>query len=99
MNMQAMMKQAQQLQKDMMKAKEEIDKTDFVGESSIVKVTIDGTKTVKQIEINKDDTLDVEDIEMLEDMLMVAINDAMKQVDDMTDQKMGKFGNGMSGLF
>jgi len=97
--MQAMMKQAQQLQKDMMKAKEEIDKTDFVGESSIVKVTIDGTKTVKQIEINKDDTLDVEDIEMLEDMLMVAINDAMKQVDDMTDQKMGKFGNGMSGLF
>ena len=99
MNMQAMMKQAQQMQKDMMKAKDEIDKTEFTGESSLVKVTMNGTKMVQKIEIDKSDSLDSDDIEMLEDMLVVALNDAMSQVDEMTDKKMGKFGGGMSGLF
>ena len=99
MNMQAMMKQAQQMQRDMMKAKEEIDNTEFTGESSLVKVTMNGTKMVQKIEIDKSDTLEAEDIEMLEDMLVVALNDAMKQIDDMTDKKMGKFGGGMNGLF
>ena len=98
MNIQAMMKQAQSLQKEMMKAKDEIDQTEFVGESSLVKVTINGTKKMQKIEIEKSDSLDADDIEMLQDMLVVAINSAMQQVDDMTEQKMGKFGN-MSGLF
>lgn len=98
MNIQAMMKQAQSLQKEMMKAKDEIDQTEFVGESSLVKVTINGTKKIQKIEIEKSDSLDADDIEMLQDMLVVAINSAMQQVDDMTEQKMGKFGN-MSGLF
>lgn len=98
MNIQAMMKQAQNLQKEMMKTKEEIDKTEFVGESSLVKVTINGAKEVLKIEIDKNSSLDTEDIEMLEDMLMVAFNNALKKVDAITEQKMGKFGN-MSGLF
>lgn len=98
MNMQAMLKQAQALQKDMMKAKEEIDKTDFVGESSLVKVTMKGTKEVIKVEINSDNSLDKDDLEMLEDMIVVAINDANKKVDKMTEQKMSKFGN-IPGLF
>ncbi len=98
MNIQAMMKQAQNLQKDMMKVKNEIDNMEFVGESSLVKVTMDGTKKITKIEIDKKDTLDSEDIEMLEDMLMVAINTAMADVDDTTEKKMGKFGN-IPGLF
>ena len=44
MNMQAMLKQAHALQKDMLKIKDEIDSTEFVGESSLVKVTLKGTK-------------------------------------------------------
>ena len=44
MNMQALMKQAQKLQKDMMTSKSEIDNTEFTGESSLVKVTVKGTK-------------------------------------------------------
>ena len=97
MNMQAMLKQAQALQKDMMKAKEEIDNTEFVGESSLVKVTLKGTKEVAKVEINAD-SLDSDDIEALQDMILVAINDANEKIDDMTEKKMGKFSN-IPGLF
>ena len=98
MNMQAMLKQAQALQKDMMKAKDEIDSTEFVGESSLVKVTMKGTKEVTKVEINADDGFDKDDLEMLEDMIVVEINDANKKIDKMTEQKMSKFGN-IPGLF
>lgn len=97
MNMQAMLKQAQALQKDMLKAKEEIDNAEFIGESSLVKVTLKGTKEVVKVEINAED-FDKDDIEMLEDMIVVAINDANKKIDKMTESKMSKFGN-IPGLF
>ena len=93
MNMQAMLKQAQSLQKDMMKAKEEIDKTEFTGESSLVKITMLGTKEVTNVEIDSSDSLDKDDIEMLQDMIMVACNDAVKKIDSVTEEKMSKFGN------
>ncbi len=98
MNMQAMLKQAQALQKDMLKVKDEIDKTEFVGESSLVKVTLKGTKEVVKVEIQGDDTLEKDDIEMLQDMIVIAMNDAMKKIDKTTESKMGKFGN-IPGLF
>lgn len=97
MNMQAMLKQAQALQKDMMKAKDEIDNTEFVGESSLVKITMKGTKEVTKVEIQAEE-LDKDDVEMLEDMIVVAINDANKKIDKMTESKMSKFGN-IPGLF
>ena len=97
MNMQAMLKQAQALQKDMMKVKDEIDKTEFVGENSFVKVTLKGTKEAVKVEIDAEN-LEKDDVEVLEDMLVVAINDANKKIDAMTEQKMGKFGN-IPGLF
>lgn len=99
MNMQALMKQAQKLQKDMMTSKSEIDNTEFTGESSLVKVTVKGTKEVIKVEINKDAKMDADDIEMLEDMILLAMNDAFKKVDGCTEEKMGKFGNSMPGLF
>lgn len=99
MNIQAMMRQAQNLQKEMMKAKNEIDATEFVGESSLVKVTVKGTKEVVKVEIDKSNSLDSDDLEMLEDMIQVAVNDANKKVDEMTEKKMGKFGNSIPGLF
>ena len=98
MNMQAMLKQAQALQKDMLKVKDEIDKTEFVGESSLVKVTLKGTKEVVKVEIQGVDTLEKDDIEMLQDMIVIAMNDAMKKIDKTTESKMGKFGN-IPGLF
>ncbi len=99
MNMQALMKQAQNLQKEMMKSKEEIDQKEFIGESSIVKITMKGTRTVTNVEIKADESLSIDDIEMLQDMILLAINDANKKIDEFTEQKMGKFGNSMPGLF
>lgn len=98
MNIQAMMKQAQALQKDMLKVKDEVDNTEFVGESSLVKVTVKGTKEIVKVEIDAKDGLDADDIEMLQDMIMVAINQANDKVDETLDKKMGKFGN-IPGLF
>ena len=69
----------EKLQKDMMSVKEEIDSKEFVGESSLVKVTLKGTKEIVKVDIDKSNTLDSEDLEMLEDMIMVAVNEAMKR--------------------
>ncbi len=97
MNMQAMLKQAQALQKDMLKSKEEVDNADFVGESSLVKITMKGTKKVTEVKILAE-TLDKDDLEALEDMLLVAYNQASDKVDETLEKKMGKFGN-IPGLF
>lgn len=99
MNMQAILKQAQNLQKDMMKEQEKINASTFEGASSLVTVKVNGRKEVLEINIDKSSSLDAEDIEALEDMIMIAMNDAMKKVDKMTEEKMGKFANGMPGLF
>lgn len=99
MNMQALMKQAQKLQKDMLGAKEEIDNTLFTGENSLVKVTMKGTREVIKVEISSEDSLDKDDIEMLQDMILVAVNEASSKIDKMTEEKLGKYGNSMPGLF
>lgn len=96
MNIQAMMKQAQQMQKDMLKAKEEIDKTIFNGESALVHVEVNGKKELVSVKI--DDSFEADDIEILQDMIVVAVNDAITKVNKMTEEKMGKFGSGLSGL-
>ena len=96
MNIQALMKQAQTLQKDMMKAKEEIDNMTFTGTSSFVTVIVKGDKTVEKVTINNDN-ITSDDKEMIEDMLVVALNDAFKQIDKVTEEKMGKFNNMMPG--
>ena len=98
MNMQAMLKQAQNMQKDMMKIKEEIDNTEFTGESSLVKVTVNGKKEVLSVEIDASNDLEKDELEMLQDMIMVAVNEANKKVDNETEKKMAKFGN-IPGLF
>ena len=99
MNMQALMKQAQKLQKDMLSAKEEIDNTLFTGENSLVKVTMKGNREVIKVEISSEDSLDKDDIEMLQDMILVAVNEASSKIDKMTEEKLGKYGNSMPGLF
>lgn len=98
MNLQSMMKQAQAFQKDMLKIKNEIDNTDFIGENSMIKVTMKGNREVQKVELKVRDTLDKDDIEMLEEMIASAVNDANKKIDATTENKMGKFGN-MPGLF
>lgn len=96
MNIQALMKQAQSLQKDMMKTKEEIDNMTFTGTSSFVTVEVKGTKEVLKVTIDNEN-INSDDKEIIEDMLVVALNDAFKQIDKVTEQKMGKFSSMMPG--
>lgn len=98
MNIQAMMKQAQKLQKDMLKEKEEIDNQIFTVQKSFVSVEMTGAKKIKKLKIDLE-SCEKEDIEMLEDLVLVAVNDAIKQIDDETNKRMGKYTQGMPGLF
>ena len=99
MNIQALMKQAQSLQKDMLKTKGEIDEMEFTAESSLVKVTMKGTREVIAVEIKNDGNFDADDLEMLQDMIMVAVNDANKKIDKANEEHLGKYTKGMPGLF
>lgn len=99
MNMQALMKQAQSMQREITNIKTEIDNTLFEGKSSLVSAKVKGTKEI--VEIKFEDgakELANDDISMLEDMVVLAINDAFVKVDKMTEQKMGKYSNMMNGL-
>jgi len=98
MNLQAMMKQAQQLQKDMLKAKKEIDETEYETSKSFVTVKATGDKKIKSVKINIEEVAK-DEIEMIEDLVMVAINELMDKIDKDTEKKMGKFSQGLPGLF
>ncbi len=98
MNIQNLMREAQKMQKDLMKTQEELNKTEYTGESSIVSVVVDGNKKLKSIKINIDDDITKDDVEMLEDMILVAVNDAIKKADADKEKKMSKYGSALNGL-
>lgn len=98
MNLQAMMKQAQKLQKEMLNSKNEIDEKEFEGKSSFVTIIMKGTKEIKSVKIDAE-KIEKDEIEMLEDMILIATNEAAKKVDKLTEEKLGKYTQGMPGLF
>lgn len=99
MNLQNLMKEAQKMQKDLQKTQKELENNEYTGSSSLVKVILNGNKIMKSIKIDSNcEISDAEDFEMLEDMIMVAFNEASKKVDDDKDKKLGKYGAGLSGL-
>ncbi len=98
MNIQAMMKQAQKLQKDMMNAKKEIDETVFENTKSFVAVKAKGNKKIESIKIDIE-KIEKDELEMVEDLILVTINELMDKIDDETEKKMGKYTQGMPGLF
>ena len=95
-NMQGMMKQMQKMQKEMGQAQEELNNTEFVGQASdeMVVVTMTGDKKMKDIAI-KPEALDPEDPDMLQDLIIMAVNEAMGNIDQQTQVKMGKFTKGL----
>lgn len=97
MNMQALMQQAQKMQRDITKKKEELNAKEFTGSSELVEVVFTGDKKVKSIKIK--DGIDTDDIEVLEDMLTIAINEAMNKIDVEAEKIMGPYGNQLGGLF
>lgn len=97
MNMQALMKQAQQMQKEITSAQKEINEMEFSATSGVVTVTITGDKKVKSVKIIEDEVLK-EDLSILEDMVLLAMNEAINKVDSKTQEKLGKYANMMPGM-
>jgi len=96
-NMAGMMKKVQKLQADMAKMQEEL-KTRTLEVSAgggAVKVVINGEKQIQSLKIAPS-AVDPEDVEMLEDLIAAAINEAVKKVDDMMAQEMGKLTGGLN---
>ena len=97
MNMQQIMQQAQRMQRDITKKKEEIDAMEFLGKSEWVEIVFNGKREIKSFKILKDE-FDADDKEMLEDMIMIAIKDAFSKIDKESESKLGSYAS-MSGLF
>mgnify|MGYP000769411565 FL=1 len=96
MNMQALMQQAQKMQKEMQKKQAELEATTFdvTSAGGAIKIKIKGSRQIESIEIDKD-AIDPEEKEMLEDMIKVAINEAISIVDQAFDQLNSSLTNGM----
>ena len=101
-NMNNMLKQAQKMQEQMIKAQQEIEETQVEASSGGGMVTVKATGKKEILEINiKPEAVDPDDVEMLQDLVMVAVNDALAKADALTQEKMGALTGGMSipGLF
>ena len=93
-NMQNLMRQAQKMQEDMLKAQEELANAVVEGVSGggMVKVTLNGKKEFLGVKLARE-AVDPDDIEMLEDLILAAYKDAETKAQTMSDDKMGGFGN------
>lgn len=102
MNMNKMMKQVQEMQKKMVEMQEELkNKTvEATAGGGVVKVVANGHNEVLSIEI-KPEAVDPEDVEMLQDLVVAAVNEALRKAQDMMAKEMGKLTGGMNipGLF
>ena len=101
-NMQALMRQAQKLQQQAIDMNEKLDAMEYTGTAGggAVTCTVNGKRQLVSLKINKD-VIDPDDAEMLEDTVMAAINDALKQGEDNREAQMSKLSGatGMGGLF
>ena len=97
-NMANLMKQAQQMQKLFTEAQEKLAEEEVVGSASggLVEVTMKGNKTIVGIKI-KPEIVDKDDVEMLEDMILAALNDAQAKAEELSQKTLGPLG-GAKGL-
>lgn len=93
-NMQSLMKQAQLMQQQALKAKQEVEEAEVEGESAggLIKVVLSGDKKPISVSISEDA---MDDKEMLEDLILVALKDASDKADKLKDEKMGHLGGGL----
>lgn len=104
MNQQVLMKKIKQMQDEMIKTQQEIEETVFYASSGgVVNVEVYGTKHLKAIQISEDFEVETkEDLEMLNDMIVAACNQAYKEIDETTKERMSKYQSllgGFGGMF
>lgn len=96
--MQRILQEAQKMQAQIQKEQKELEGTIYEGNSSIVSVKMNGKYQIVELKVNLDEAIDASDKEMLEDMILLAVNDATKKIAQDKEKKMGKFGQGLAGL-
>lgn len=96
-NMNNMMRQMQKMQKQMAKAQEELkeEKVEGTAGGGMVTVVANGHKEILDVKI-EEEAVDPDDVEMLQDTVLAAINEALKKADELTNERMGKFTKGMN---
>ena len=100
--MQGMLKKVQKMQSEMTKLQEELKEREVEGTAGgeTVKAVVNGNKNLVSLTLSPD-AVDPEDVEMLQDLIVTAVNDAMKKVDEMTEKELGKVTGGLKlpGMF
>lgn len=92
MNINNLMKEAKKMQAEMQKSQEELATKEFdsTAGGGAVSVKVTGEKVIKEIKI-KPDVVDPDDVEMLEDLILTCVNEALRKVDSAQSQELGKF--------
>ena len=92
MNINNLMKEAKKMQADMQKSQEELAAKEFdaTAGGGAISVKVTGEKVIKEIKINKD-VVDPDDVEMLEDLILTCVNEALRKVDSAQNQEFGKY--------
>ena len=98
-NMNNLMKQAQKMQKQMEESQKELEEKEFTASAGggAVEVTVTGKKEITKVSL-KEEVVDPDDIEMLEDLIMAAVNEALRKVEEATQSNLGKLTGGLGGL-
>lgn len=98
-NMNNLMRQAQKMQKDMEKLQAELEEKEVEATAGggAVKVVATGKKEIKEITINRD-VVDPDDVEMLQDLVLAAVNEALRKADELVSAGMSRLTGGMGGL-
>lgn len=98
-NMGNLMKQAQKMQKDMAKMQEELEQrtVEATAGGGAISVVVTGKKELQEINI-KPEVVDPDDVEMLQDLILAAVNEALRKADEMVSSEMGKITGGMGGF-
>jgi len=99
-NMQQLMRQAQKMQQQMMAMQEELDAREYEGTAGggAVSCKVSGKRQLTMLTIQPD-AVDPDDVEMLQDMIVAAVNDALKKGEETREREMNRIGGGMGGMF
>jgi DNA-binding YbaB/EbfC family protein len=90
-----MLNKLKKIQKQMMEAQEALERKEFFGKASGVVVVMQGTRQVIDVQISKDI---LEEVEILQDAILLATNDALKQIEKEQEETMGQFSGGLGGF-
>ncbi len=100
MNQAAMMKQAQKMQRDLMQMQEDLEQQTYSASAGggVVTATVSGKREVTELVIDPE-AVDADDVEMLQDMVMAAVNEALRKAEEASAQSMSRLTGGLGNLF